>query len=408
MADTKLGLLNGGTGASLTDPGADRLIFWDDSAGAVTWLTLGTGLSITGTTLNGSSIAFWAESQDTASPNNTIAVSVFTPLNGSFTHMDAAIIPKGANGSILAAIPDSTATGGNKRGVGSVDLQITRGTAAQVASGVNSVIPGGLSNTASGNYSFATNYQSSATASYSAAFGLQSIVSSLNEAGFVAGRGNTVGGFGQSSITGGYNSTITSSYSWIGAGLTNTVSGTYGAVPAGNNNTASGEASLAMGIYAAAYLYGMQAQSSGRFSALGDAQKGDLIWRRSITGTSITELFLDGTSVQAILASSNTSWTINVKVNATLKTVGNGAGAQGDMFAGEYLVAISRVGTSTTLKGTVQQIAVTGNMTASVVTITADNTTEALKIEFTPDGAFAGSTTVTQVVAHGSLVETRI
>jgi len=39
---------------SLTDPNADRLLFWDDSAGATAWLTLGTNLSITGTTLNAS------------------------------------------------------------------------------------------------------------------------------------------------------------------------------------------------------------------------------------------------------------------------------------------------------------------------------------------------------------------
>lgn len=38
--------------ADLTDPGADRLMFWDDSAGELTWLTLGTNLSITGTTLD--------------------------------------------------------------------------------------------------------------------------------------------------------------------------------------------------------------------------------------------------------------------------------------------------------------------------------------------------------------------
>lgn len=40
--------------AALVDPNADRLVFWDDSAGALVYLTLGTNLSITGTTLNAS------------------------------------------------------------------------------------------------------------------------------------------------------------------------------------------------------------------------------------------------------------------------------------------------------------------------------------------------------------------
>jgi hypothetical protein len=45
-------LQDGGTGASLVDPNADRILFWDDSANQVTWLEIGTNLNITGTTLN--------------------------------------------------------------------------------------------------------------------------------------------------------------------------------------------------------------------------------------------------------------------------------------------------------------------------------------------------------------------
>lgn len=48
---TDVALADGGTGASLVDPNADRIMFWDDSAGAVTWLTAGTGLSVSTTTL---------------------------------------------------------------------------------------------------------------------------------------------------------------------------------------------------------------------------------------------------------------------------------------------------------------------------------------------------------------------
>lgn len=36
---------------NLSDPNADRLMFWDDSAGGIAFLTLGTGLSISGTTI---------------------------------------------------------------------------------------------------------------------------------------------------------------------------------------------------------------------------------------------------------------------------------------------------------------------------------------------------------------------
>lgn len=46
-----LSLINGGTGSNLVDPNADRILFWDDSAGSVDWLTAGSGLSISGTTI---------------------------------------------------------------------------------------------------------------------------------------------------------------------------------------------------------------------------------------------------------------------------------------------------------------------------------------------------------------------
>lgn len=43
--------------AALADPNADRILFWDDSAGSYAHLTVGTGLSISGTTLTAESIA---------------------------------------------------------------------------------------------------------------------------------------------------------------------------------------------------------------------------------------------------------------------------------------------------------------------------------------------------------------
>lgn len=50
-----VGLGDGGTGASLGDPNADRIMFWDDSASSVAWLAVSGGLVITNTTMSGQS-----------------------------------------------------------------------------------------------------------------------------------------------------------------------------------------------------------------------------------------------------------------------------------------------------------------------------------------------------------------
>jgi len=47
-----LPLAYGGTGTAFTDPGADRIIFWDDSESTTAWLTPNTGIEISGTNLN--------------------------------------------------------------------------------------------------------------------------------------------------------------------------------------------------------------------------------------------------------------------------------------------------------------------------------------------------------------------
>ncbi len=52
VGGTDVSLADGGTGASLVDPNADRIFFWDDSAGASTWLAPGNSVAITGTTLD--------------------------------------------------------------------------------------------------------------------------------------------------------------------------------------------------------------------------------------------------------------------------------------------------------------------------------------------------------------------
>jgi hypothetical protein len=76
--------------------------------------------------------------------------SVGFQASGFDSHISVILTPKGNGALITGPLPDSTATGGNVRGTQSVDLQIIRGAATQVASGQFSTIIGGSSNTASG------------------------------------------------------------------------------------------------------------------------------------------------------------------------------------------------------------------------------------------------------------------
>jgi len=142
--------------------------------------------------------------------------------------------------------------------------------------------------------------------------------------------------------------------------------------------------------------------SSGSFAANGDAQSMEVVLRRAITGTAATELFLDGSSVQARLPGPNTIWTGTVKCTGSVTAVGNGTTiVVGDTYATWQPITIKRIGTATTLMTPVIGTTVEGwqdtNMGGSAFTITADNTTEALKITFTPP-TLAGTTTVCRAV----------
>jgi hypothetical protein len=70
--------------AGLGDPNADRLMFWDDSASSYAYLTLGTGLSITGTTINAAGAVTSVSANDTTltiSPTTGAVLAVVNQAN---------------------------------------------------------------------------------------------------------------------------------------------------------------------------------------------------------------------------------------------------------------------------------------------------------------------------------------
>ena len=89
----------------------------------------------------------------TASPNNTVNHASLQATGGT-TNVSVSIVPKGS-GAFSLHVPDGTSTGGNTRGANAVDLQISRSSATQVASGTGATIIGGRNNIASGDYAIA-------------------------------------------------------------------------------------------------------------------------------------------------------------------------------------------------------------------------------------------------------------
>ena len=340
-------------------------------------------------------LAYFTESRNTSAPNATIPAHRWIPT-GADTHIDIVLEPKGTSGSVLGQIPDNTTTGGNKRGVRAVDFQRTRATsAARVASGQESLIGNGNSNTASGQNAAVLNGTvctasgqnsfvgngSSCTAS-----GLYSMVGN-GDGNVVTGRGAVIcGGVSNSNAadngfigTGGRASvntgstgygnslsaaadgsgimcgqecSITSVSSAIGGGQSNEISALYGGILCGYANSVTGEGgaigggkiNIASGVVSAvpgglrgmASLYGQQANAAGMFAATGDAQRSVLVLRRSVTGTAASQLYLDGASAKADMGTGNRVWTVTATITGVCVTLGNGTGPLAVGQVGSY------------------------------------------------------------------------
>ncbi|HET8686987.1 MAG TPA: hypothetical protein VFM18_10030, partial [Methanosarcina sp.] len=108
------------------------------------------GLSILGTGNITAGLNNFAEARNVAVPNDVTPAHQLTP-SGAETDIDFVLTPKG-HGAILAQIPDNAITGGNKRGVNSIDFQTSRASADQVASGTYGGILSGANSKITSNY----------------------------------------------------------------------------------------------------------------------------------------------------------------------------------------------------------------------------------------------------------------
>jgi hypothetical protein len=245
----------------------------------------------------------FTEAETTAAPNATVPVNSLTPVAGT-TNADFAIVPKGT-GAIIAAIPDNTTTGGNKRGANAVDLQMTRAVASQVASGNYSFVVGRQS-TASGTYGVALGDRGAATAE--GAFGVQEGTASGIKS-FAFGTRTTASGnraIAMSSDV--YGDCIASGENSFSSGSGNTASATNSVAIGGNTNTASGVNSYARGVRSSTLsITGRDSYGYGIGNNVwGETQKSTFILGIRTTGNTATTLTVGGgaagTTNQVILS----------------------------------------------------------------------------------------------------------
>jgi hypothetical protein len=231
----------------------------------------------------------FTEAEATTSPNNTVYVDSLTAA-GSTTNVDVAIVPKGT-GAILAAIPDNTATGGNKRGTNAVDLQTARASATQVASGQNSITLG-VYNTASGNGSMALGY--GAVSSGSGSTAIQEATATGNYS-LSCSPSNTASGQRSASLVGQSN-TASGDFSANLGGTSNTVSATYSINIGGSNNTNTGNYSVTSGKSVNNnYGYGRHVRGYNH-TANADCQKSEMFLSKRTTDATATTLTAGGGS----------------------------------------------------------------------------------------------------------------
>lgn len=307
----------------------------------------------------------FTEGVNTSAPNGTVPVVSLLATN-AVANVDAVFSPKG-NGALLAQIPDNATTGGNKRGVKSVDCQTDRSVNTQVASGSRSAIGGGLRNTASG-------------VGATIPGGTNNLAS--GDDAFSSGNGNTASNTGSVAIG---TSNTASAIGSTALGGSNTASGQY-AFTHGTSNVADALYSDAGGNQAKVRgIIGAAVYGSGQLAVSGDAQRGDYVLRQRTTSATTAQLTTDA-------AAASTNNQVCVPVDGAFKFRGECVATQqstGDTASWTVIGLAKNVGGTFSFVGTPSNTKDFSNAGASAWTlvITADTTNKAPRFDATGETA---------------------
>ena len=192
---------------------------------------------------------------------NDYQVNSLIPLPLSVTDVGVVVQTRGG-GAIMRTIPDGTVDGGDCRGNFATDWQSSRTDSSQVASGIQSVIGGGFSNTASGIQSvigggsenIASGVQSAVVGGLdNRSSGLEAVIGGGSEnrasglRAFIGGglQNNATGP--EATVSGGFLNRASGTRAFIGGGFSNTASGIQSVVSGGSENQASANHSTVAG-----------------------------------------------------------------------------------------------------------------------------------------------------------------
>lgn len=321
-------------------------------------------------------LSYFTEAQTTAAPNATVNVASLT-ANTTSANGDLALLVKGY-GAILANIPDNTTTGGNKRGQYSVDLQMYRDNANQVASGFQSTIGGGWNNRASGDQSVSVGgYRNHATSVQSSTLGGYQNTASGVYAVTVGGSTNTA--FGNLSFACGNSNTSNGSGS-VTFGGSNIANGTW-SFAFGNANQVDGLYSQVRGLYGNDFgVYGRFIYSMNN-TILGDSQSSKLILNKRTTDATATVLSVQGATVSATsqLVLSNNS-VYRVKGSITGK---QSASTNVGVWDVDCVIVRGVNASSTVIAGTPSISLIVNTGSFGIPTITANTTLGCLTVTVT-------------------------
>ena len=336
-------------------------------------------------TPGGDGLAGWTASLETASPNDTVNASELEASGGT-TDQDAVISPKG-DGAFQLTLATGDSTGGNKRGVNAVDLQIWptpvgKTSATAVASGTNS-FTAGFGSTASGAFGVAIGRGATASGDDSFAFGSEAVASGPGD--------TTFGGTGLFKILGGFefHGDVTAETEHASLGFDSPASGSFSATLGGLDSVADGDYSWVLGgAQSSAHgIHGYGAFGAGGApgpTGAGKAQLGHLCCLIQTADATPTPMVSDGLSS----APSTTNQLIlldDASVGFHGYVLGRNGTTASSYWKFEGLIERGTGAASTALVGTVipSLIAQDAGATTWAVAITADTTNGGLQITVT-------------------------